>query len=298
MDDMGTCARAVRHRATILPGAGPYPGGFCDGGSSAAARTRCWSYLPGMYHRQWVEDRQAAHLCLYSIQPVGQAPAHIVSVTVVSGASQPGMRPSTVGRCARRTNLRGEHAADRNAPGGHFPNITRQPGAVRKCQSGASRRCEPTGKRSALPAWAQKMIADLRGEAAANRKRCRMSANKPKKSGWQISRSGKNCDAACGGGSPHSTGRTPAIRRWADRIREQIDVEAKAWPSEVQALRPATDDVAALMEFQGGRASWLQNWQPPPTPPGTGKTPTPAGRGRADQEKARKEFERRAIRSF
>lgn len=150
----------------------------------------------------------------------------------------------------------------------------------------------------ALPAWAQKMIADLRGEAAANRKKVQDERKQAEEKRMADQQEWEKLATQRAAEIATLNEQNTRYQALADRIREQIDVEAKAWPSEVQALRPATDDVAALMEFQERARILVAKLAAATNPaPGTGKTPTPAGQGRADQEKARKEFER-AIRSF
>ena len=150
----------------------------------------------------------------------------------------------------------------------------------------------------ALPAWTQKMIADLRAEAANNRKRAqderRQAEDKRLADQQQWEQLATQRAAEIAALNEQNT-RYQAL---ADRIRGQIDAEAKAWPDEIKAMRPQTDDVTMLLEFQEKARVLVGKLNAATNPaPGNGKTPTPAGQGRADQEKARKDFER-AVRNF
>lgn len=50
VDDMGTCAPCSAAQGYYLPGAGPYPGEICDGGSNCRCE-RVLVYLPEMYRQ-------------------------------------------------------------------------------------------------------------------------------------------------------------------------------------------------------------------------------------------------------
>lgn len=150
----------------------------------------------------------------------------------------------------------------------------------------------------ALPAWAQKMIADLRGEAASNRKKVqdeRKQAEEKRladQQQWEQLATQRAAEIAA------LSEQNARLQALADRIRGEIDAEAKAWPAEIAALRPATDDPAQLLEYREKARVLVGKLSAAANPaPGNGKAPTPAGQGRADMEKARKDFER-AIRSF
>lgn len=149
-----------------------------------------------------------------------------------------------------------------------------------------------------LPGWAQKLIGELRNEAASHRKKAqdeRKQAEEKRlaeQQQWEQLATQRAAEIAA------LSEENTRFQALAARIRDEIDAEAKAWPEEVRALRPATDDVTALMEYQTrARVLAAKLAAAANPPPGTGKTPTPVGQGRADQEKARKDFER-AIRSF
>ena len=150
----------------------------------------------------------------------------------------------------------------------------------------------------ALPSWAQKMIADLRGEAANNRKKVqdeRKQAEEKRLADQQQWEQLANQRAAEIAALSEQNTRLQAL---ADRIRSEIDAEAKAWPAEIAALRPQTDDPAQLLEYREKARVLVGKLNAAANPaPGNGKTPTPAGQGRADMDKARRDFER-AIRSF
>ena len=150
----------------------------------------------------------------------------------------------------------------------------------------------------ALPSWAQKMIADLRGEAANNRKKVqdeRKQAEEKRLADQQQWEQLANQRAAEIAALSEQNTRLQAL---ADRIRSEIDAEAKAWPAEIAALRPQTDDPAQLLEYREKARVLVGKLNAAANPaPGNGKTPTPAGQGRADMDKARKDFER-TIRSF
>jgi len=150
----------------------------------------------------------------------------------------------------------------------------------------------------ALPSWAQKMIADLRGEAANNRKKVqdeRKQAEEKRLADQQQWEQLANQRAAEIAAMSEQNTRLQAL---ADRIRSEIDAEAKAWPAEIAALRPQTDDPAQLLEYREKARVLVGKLNAAANPaPGNGKTPTPAGQGRADMDKARKDFER-TIRSF
>ena len=150
----------------------------------------------------------------------------------------------------------------------------------------------------ALPTWAQKMIADLRGEAANNRKKVQDERNQAEEKRladqqqWEQLANQRAAEIAA------LSEQNTRLQALADRIRSEIDAEAKAWPAEIAALRPATDDPAQLLEYREKARVLVGKLNAAANPaPGNGKTPTPAGQGRADMEKARKDFER-AIRSF
>ena len=150
----------------------------------------------------------------------------------------------------------------------------------------------------ALPAWAQKMIADLRGEAASNRKKVqdeRKQAEEKRladQQQWEQLATQRAAEIAA------LSEQNTRLQALADRIRGEIDAEAKAWPAEIAALRPATDDPAQLLEYRERARVLVGKLNAATNPaPGNGKAPTPAGQGRADMEKARKDFER-AIRNF
>ena len=118
----------------------------------------------------------------------------------------------------------------------------------------------------ALPSWAQKMIADLRGEAANNRKKVQDERKQAEE------------------------------KRLADQ--QQWEQLANQRAAEIAALRPQTDDPAQLLEYREKARVLVGKLNAAANPaPGNGKTPTPAGQGRADMDKARKDFER-TIRSF
>lgn len=150
----------------------------------------------------------------------------------------------------------------------------------------------------ALPAWAQKMIADLRGEAASNRKRLQDERKQAEdkrladQQQWEQLATQRAAEIAA------LSEQNTRLQALADRIRSEIDAEAKTWPAEIAALRPATDDPAQLLEYRERARVLVGKLNAATNPaPGNGKAPTPAGQGRADMEKARKDFER-AIRNF
>lgn len=145
-----------------------------------------------------------------------------------------------------------------------------------------------------LPAWAQKVITDLRGEAAANRKKAaderkaaeekRLEAEKQ----WQELANLRATEIA------QLTEKATRYEALEGRLRDQILAEVKAWPEEVRALMPATTDVQTLMDWRERATTLVAKLTTAANPaPGTGKTPTPAATaGRADAEKARKDFEK------
>lgn len=150
----------------------------------------------------------------------------------------------------------------------------------------------------ALPSWAQKMIADLRGEAATNRKKVQEERKQAEEKRladqqqWEQLATQRAAEIAA------LSEQNTRLQALADRIRSEIDAEAKAWPAEIAALRPATDDPAQLLEYREKARVLVGKLSAAANPaPGNGKAPTPAGQGRADMDKARKDFER-AIRSF
>lgn len=156
----------------------------------------------------------------------------------------------------------------------------------------------PAESVDALPSWAQKMIADLRGEAATNRKKVQEERKQAEEKRladqqqWEQLATQRAAEIAA------LNEQSTRFQALADRIRGQIDAEAKTWPDEIKALRPQTDDVTMLLEFQERARVLVGKLNAASNPvPGNGKTPTPVGQGRADHEKARKDFER-AIRSF
>lgn len=156
----------------------------------------------------------------------------------------------------------------------------------------------PADSVDALPSWAQKMIADLRGEAASNRKKVQDERKQAEEKRLEAEKQWEQLATQRAAEIAALNEQATRYQTLADRIRNQIDGEAKAWPDEVKALRPVTDDVTQLLEYQERARVLVAKLQAAANPaPGTGKTPTPAGQGRADMDKARKDFER-AIRSF
>ncbi len=179
-------------------------------------------------------------------------------------------------------------------------NGTTPPASTNPSDATGSQPASPAAPDSvdALPTWAQKMIADLRGEAANNRKKVqdeRKQAEEKRLADQQQWEQLANQRAAEIAALSEQNTRLQAL---ADRIRSEIDAEAKAWPAEIAALRPQTDDPAQLLEYREKARVLVGKLNAASNPaPGNGKTPTPAGQGRADMDKARKDFER-TIRSF
>lgn len=153
---------------------------------------------------------------------------------------------------------------------------------------------------NALPSWAQKVIADLRGEAATNRKKVQEEERKQaKEKRLADQQQWEQLATQRAAGIAALSEQNTRLQALADRIRSEIDAKAKASPARaIPALRPATDDPAQLLEYREKARVLVGKLNAASNPaPGNGKTPTPAGQGRADMEKARKDFER-AIRSF
>ncbi len=142
------------------------------------------------------------------------------------------------------------------------------------------------------------MIADLRGEAATNRKKVQEERKQAEEKRMADQQQWEQLATQRAAEIAALSEQNTRLQALADRIRSEIDAEAKAWPAEIAALRPATDDPAQLLEYREKARVLVGKLSAAANPaPGNGKTPTPAGQGRADMEKARKDFER-AVRSL
>jgi hypothetical protein len=145
----------------------------------------------------------------------------------------------------------------------------------------------------ALPSWAQKIITDLRGEAANTRRKAQDERKQAEEKRLETEKRWEELANQRATEIATLTEKSSRYEALEGRLRDQILAEVKHWPEEVRALVPATTDVQTLMDWReraSALVAKLATAQNPP--PGTGKTPAPAGQGRADTEKARKEFER------
>ena len=161
-------------------------------------------------------------------------------------------------------------------------------------QQQADTQAPAAGELSSLPEWAQLVIKDLRKEQAARRKQAQEQADAAKAAEEQQLAARQEWQKLAESRAAKLAELEPTAERYAalsGEITAQIDAEIKAWPAEVQALRPADADAVTLMAWAKTARPLAQKLTQAGTPPapGQGQPPKPAGqtdRQDAERQKA------------
>jgi len=133
---------------------------------------------------------------------------------------------------------------------------------------------------ASLPEWAQKMVSDLRQENANRRKReqeAKVKADEDKLAAerkWQ--------ELAEQRGQEIAALKTTAERYTvlSGQLRTQVEAEIAQWPDEVKGLKPAGDDVEAIVEWVEKARPIVSKLKAAPPAPGQGAAPRPSAQGR------------------
>lgn len=150
---------------------------------------------------------------------------------------------------------------------------------------------------ASLPEWAQKMVADLRQENANRRKHEQEAKAKAEEDKLAAER--KWQELAEQRGQEIAALKTTAERYTAlsGQLRTQVEAEIAQWPDEVKGLKPAGDDAEGLIDWANKARAVVLKMRSAGSQPGQGVTPKPAGQGIANEQQAKREFER-MVRGF
>ena len=143
-----------------------------------------------------------------------------------------------------------------------------------------------------LPEWAQRTIADLRKENAARRqandeaKRKAAEEKLAAEQKWQELAEQRQQEIE------RLTATATRYSALSEMVRKQVDGEIAQWPDEVKSLRPAGDEVEAVIAWVEKARAVANKLKAAPPTPGQGAAPRPSGQGVAADQRAKSEFER------
>lgn len=138
---------------------------------------------------------------------------------------------------------------------------------------------EPPADVESLPAFAQKIIKDLRDENKKRRQALDDAKRKAEEdklaadAQWQTLAEKRAAELS------EAQARIAALDAVTARVISSAEAEIEKWPAEIKALKPADAPAAALLDWIDQARPLVAKLTAPPPAPGAGPTPKPSNAG-------------------
>ncbi len=130
-----------------------------------------------------------------------------------------------------------------------------------------------------LPAFAQKMIKELRDENKKRREALDEAKRKAEEDKLAETQQWQTLAEKRAAELSEAQAKIAALDAVSARVMSSAEAEIEKWPAEIKALRPAEANAAALLDWIDTARPLVAKLTAPPPAPGAGPTPKPSSAG-------------------